>query len=98
MDNAVKYCQQTPDIAIRTLTDKRWFILEVSDNGIGMKREEVKMIFDKFYRVPTGNQHDVKGFGLGLYYVKLIIEEHGGQIFVKSTPGKGSTFTLRLPY
>ncbi len=97
MDNAVKYCKEKPNIAIKTMTDKRWFILEVNDNGIGMKREEVKMIFDKFYRVPTGNQHDVKGFGLGLYYVKLIIEEHGGQIFVKSSPGKGSTFTLRLP-
>lgn len=97
MDNAVKYCHETPNIAIKTSTDKRWFILEVMDNGIGMKREEIKMIFDKFYRVPTGNQHDVKGFGLGLYYVKLIIEEHGGQIFVKSTPGKGSTFTVRLP-
>lgn len=97
MDNAVKYCQQTPHVTIKTSTDKRWFTLEVTDNGIGMKREDVKMIFDKFYRVPTGNQHDVKGFGLGLYYVKLIIEEHGGQIFVKSAQGKGSTFTVRLP-
>lgn len=97
MDNAVKYCDKTPEITLKTLSDKRWFTLEISDNGIGIRREDVKMIFDKFYRVPTGNRHDVKGFGLGLYYVKLIIEEHGGQILVKSTVGKGTTFTVRLP-
>ncbi len=97
MDNAVKYCEKTPEIVIKTSTDKRWFVLEVTDNGIGMRRDDIKMIFDKFYRVPTGNRHDVKGFGLGLYYVKLIIQEHGGQIFVKSAIGKGTTFTVRLP-
>lgn len=97
MDNAVKYCDKTPEITLKTLSDKRWFTLEISDNGIGIRREDIKMIFDKFYRVPTGNRHDVKGFGLGLYYVKLIIEEHGGQILVKSAVGKGTTFTVRLP-
>ncbi len=97
MDNAVKYCDQAPDITIKTQSDKRWFLLEISDNGIGIKREDIKMIFDKFYRVPTGNRHDVKGFGLGLYYVKLIIEEHGGQINVKSIAGKGTTFSIKLP-
>ncbi|PHR16665.1 MAG: hypothetical protein COA38_21655 [Fluviicola sp.] len=97
MDNAVKYCDNTPEIKLKTHSDKRWFVLEISDNGIGIRREDVKMIFDKFYRVPTGNRHDVKGFGLGLYYVKLIIEEHGGQVLVKSTVGKGTSFTVRLP-
>lgn len=97
MDNAVKYCNKAVEVQIKTSIDKRWFVLELSDNGIGMRREDIKMIFDKFYRVPTGNRHDVKGFGLGLYYVKLIIEEHGGQIFVKSAVGKGTTFTVRLP-
>ena len=97
MDNAVKYCDNVPDIKLKTHSDRRWFVLDITDNGIGMRREDVKMIFDKFYRVPTGNRHDVKGFGLGLYYVKLIIEEHGGQIYVKSTVGKGTTFTVRIP-
>lgn len=97
LDNAVKYCEHTPMITIRTGNFHNGFQLSVSDNGIGMKREDVKLIFDKFYRVPTGNLHNVKGFGLGLYYVKLIVEEHGGKIHVKSSPGKGSTFHLWFP-
>jgi len=97
LDNAVKYCDKIPDVVLRTREDKKGLIFEISDNGIGIKREDQKMIFDKFYRVPTGNLHNVKGFGLGLYYVKLIIDEHGGKLDVKSTPGKGTTFTLWLP-
>lgn len=97
LDNAVKYCAQEPDIKIKTWNEKRMFAFEIEDNGIGIKREDIKMIFDKFYRVPTGNLHDVKGFGLGLYYVKLIIEEHGGTINVRSVPGKGTAFTIKLP-
>ena len=72
-------------------------MLEISDNGIGIKRESLKMIFDKFYRVPTGNLHDVKGFGLGLYYVKMIIEQHNGSIAVKSSVGKGTDFIVKIP-
>lgn len=97
LDNAVKYCNQVPQIVVRTWNDASSFNLSISDNGIGMKREDIKLIFDKFYRVPTGNLHDVKGFGLGLYYVKLIVEEHGGTIQVKSQIGKGTTFTIKLP-
>ncbi|AEA42824.1 sensor histidine kinase [Fluviicola taffensis] len=97
LDNAVKYCNQIPQIVVRTWNDSNGFNLSISDNGIGMKREDIKLIFDKFYRVPTGNLHDVKGFGLGLYYVKLIVEEHGGTIQVKSQIGKGTTFTIKLP-
>lgn len=97
MDNAVKYCQTMPEIYIRSRNEKNGFVMEVSDNGIGIRKEDTKMIFDKFYRVPTGNVHNVKGFGLGLYYVKLIIEQHGGTINVKSAIGKGTTFHIWLP-
>lgn len=97
VDNAIKYCKEAPNVRITTNRDKKFFTVEVSDNGIGIKRDNLKMIFDKFYRVPTGNLHDVKGFGLGLYYVKMIIEEHEGSITAKSTIGKGTTFTIKLP-
>lgn len=97
LDNAVKYCTESPHIKIQTSTNKNKFIFSVTDTGKGISKENCKYIFDKFYRVPTGNLHDVKGFGLGLYYVKTILEELGGTIHVKSTLGKGSTFTVTLP-
>ncbi len=98
LDNAVKYCEQTPEIRIHTSNTSEGLQLTIEDNGIGIRREDQRMIFDKFYRVPTGNLHNVKGFGLGLYYVKLIVEEHGGKIQLKSSPGKGSTFSLWFPF
>ncbi len=98
IDNAVKYCETEPDIYVKTFNDKKGIAISFVDNGIGMKREDIKMIFDKFYRVPTGNLHNVKGFGLGLYYVKLIIDEHKGSIDVKSAVGKGTTFRIWLPF
>jgi len=98
LDNAVKYCTGEPDIVVNTFNDNKGITIEFIDNGIGMKREDIKMIFDKFYRVPTGNVHNVKGFGLGLYYVKLIIDEHNGSIDVKSSLGKGTSFKIWLPY
>jgi two-component system phosphate regulon sensor histidine kinase PhoR len=97
LDNAVKYCITTPQIVLNTRNDKNQLIIEISDNGIGMKREDLKQIFEKFYRVPTGNIHNVKGFGLGLYYVKLIIDAHDGKIEVKSAVNKGTTFNIYLP-
>ena len=97
LDNAAKYCEHTPQINITTRNERNKLLLSIEDNGIGIKRENIKMIFDKFYRVPTGNLHNVKGFGLGLYYVKLIIDAHRGQIEVKSTFGKGTTFLISLP-
>ena len=97
MDNAVKYSEGDIQILIKTKVSSPYLVIEFSDKGIGISKEHQKAIFDKFYRVPTGNVHNVKGFGLGLYYVKLIIEGHKGKIFVKSTKGEGTTFTLKLP-
>ncbi|HNP18424.1 MAG TPA: HAMP domain-containing sensor histidine kinase [Fulvivirga sp.] len=96
LDNAVKYCEQEPQIDIRTYNDKRHIWVEISDNGIGITPENQKKIFDKFYRVPTGNVHDVKGFGLGLSYVLQVIKAHKGVIKVESKPGQGSTFKFCL--
>jgi len=97
IDNAIKYCTETPNIKIRTKNENKFLRIDIEDNGIGIKREDLDQIFEKFFRVHTGNRHDVKGFGLGLYYVKLILEAHKGSVEVKSTLGKGTTFTLRIP-
>ncbi|MFM7644043.1 MAG: sensor histidine kinase [Sphingomonadales bacterium] len=97
VDNAVKYCKNAPQIDITLKAEKDGYRIDIQDNGIGIKKEDLRLIFDKFYRVPTGNVHDVKGFGLGLYYVKLIIEAHQGKIDAKSTFEKGTTFSIWLP-
>ena len=98
LDNAVKYCTTKPVISITTKNERNHLVIEIKDNGIGIRKEDLKMIFNKFYRVSTGNIHDIKGFGLGLFYVKLIINEHNGSIDVKSKLGEGSTFTIKLPF
>ena len=100
MDNAVKYrkSEEPLDIYLRTWNDEhKHLCLSIRDTGMGIKKENVKKIFDKFYRVHTGNKHDVKGFGLGLAYVKKVIDLHQGNIKVESEVGKGTKFTIILP-
>ena len=99
LDNAVKYRKpDSPiDIFIKTWNDGDHLYLSIRDTGIGIKKENLKKVFEKFYRVPRGNVHDVKGFGLGLAYVKNIVALHQGEIRVDSELGKGTTFTIKLP-
>jgi two-component system phosphate regulon sensor histidine kinase PhoR len=97
IDNAIKYCKEIPRIQILTFNNTNGISIEVVDNGIGIRPENHKKIFQKFYRVPTGNVHDVKGFGLGLSYTKTIVEAHGGQISLESNSEKGSSFKIFIP-
>lgn len=98
LDNAIKYSPQNPEIKIRLQEVSGGIKIAVEDKGLGISKEDKKYIFDKFYRIPTGNIHDIKGFGLGLSYVKAIITAHAGYIDLKSELGKGSTFTIFFPY
>lgn len=94
VDNAIKYSPKAPDIEICLKRENKKLLLSVKDHGIGIKKEHLSKIFDKLYRVPTGNIHNVKGFGLGLSYVKAIAESHGWNVVVRSKYGEGSEFTL----
>lgn len=97
IDNAIKYSPEAPQISVRLMAGVSNFEVLVRDRGIGMNEETVAQVFDRFFRATKGNIHDVKGHGLGLSFVKEIIEKHDGQIDVESAPGKGSTFIVTLP-
>jgi two-component system phosphate regulon sensor histidine kinase PhoR len=98
LDNALKYTEDTPKLEITTENVNNGIEISVTDNGIGISRESQKHIFDQFYRVHTGNIHNVKGFGIGLSYVKCVVDEHQGKIRIKSDVGKGTTFYIYLPF
>jgi signal transduction histidine kinase len=98
LDNALKYTEIKPDLKITTANVKNGVEFTVSDNGIGISREDQKRIFEQFFRVHTGNIHNVKGFGIGLSYVKKIVDAHHGSIKIKSDLGRGTTFTVFLPF
>ncbi len=98
IDNSIKYSKNNPKIKIQTNNSSGNIIIAISDNGIGIKKQYHKKVFKKFFRVPTGDIHNVKGFGLGLTYIKNIIELHGGNIEIQSHLGKGTKFTISLPY
>jgi two-component system phosphate regulon sensor histidine kinase PhoR len=97
LDNAIKYSYEKPQIKISTSNTDNQLSVKISDKGMGIPKDHLNKIFDKFYRVPKGNLHDVKGFGLGLSYVKNMVELHHGTIEVSSKPGEGSEFTVMLP-
>ena len=97
LDNALKYSKKEPILEIGTKNQGDSIIISVTDHGIGIGDENLKKVFDRLYRVPSGNIHNVKGFGLGLSYVKIITERHGGNVSVESSLGKGSTFYLEIP-
>jgi two-component system phosphate regulon sensor histidine kinase PhoR len=98
IDNAVKYTEQEPRIRIGTANNDEGVTISVQDNGIGISASEQRKIFDRLYRVPTGNIHNTKGFGLGLSYVRTVVERHGGRIHLESAPGRGSTFHIFIPF
>jgi two-component system phosphate regulon sensor histidine kinase PhoR len=94
LDNAIKYCDTRPEILLRIVEKKDWISVSIRDNGRGMDRKTLRQVFERFFRATQGNIHNVKGFGLGLSYVKAVMNAMNGNIEVTSEEGKGSTFTL----
>jgi two-component system phosphate regulon sensor histidine kinase PhoR len=98
LDNALKYSIKDPEILIHIIDHSQYLEIRVTDNGIGIAKEYKRKIFEKFFRVPSGNRHDIKGYGLGLSYVSHILQRHTGFIEVESELDKGSTFSVKLPF
>lgn len=98
IDNAIKYSKDKPELKISTANRDGKLIVAVADRGIGIERKYLDKVFEKYFRIPTGDLHNVKGFGLGLAYIKKIVELHGGNITLQSEKGRGTTFTIILPY
>jgi signal transduction histidine kinase len=97
VDNALKYSKEDPIVVVSTKNQDGKLLIQVRDNGIGIEKDDQKRVFDQFYRVHTGNLHNVKGFGLGLSYVKKIVDEHDGDIWIESEQGKGTVFNILMP-
>ena len=97
LDNANKYSSETPRILVSTHNVGEALAIRITDNGIGIRAEDLPKVFDKYYRVPTGNVHNVKGFGLGLSYVKLLVTAMGGKVDISSRYGEGTTAELKIP-
>lgn len=97
IDNAIKYSHKSIAIDIKAYKEVEYYVIEIKDNGIGIPPDKQKYLFEKFYRVPQGNKHNAKGYGIGLFYVKTVVEKHGGTISVKSIVDKGSVFTIKIP-
>jgi two-component system phosphate regulon sensor histidine kinase PhoR len=98
IDNAIKYSIEKPEITIQTSNTQNYLVIKISDKGIGIEKEYQEKVFDKFFRKPNNNLHNVKGFGLGLAYIKTIIELHRGEIKLESEKQVGTTFTITIPY
>jgi two-component system phosphate regulon sensor histidine kinase PhoR len=97
LENAIKYASGAPHITVGVREEGKWAVLQITDQGIGISKEDQRRIFDKFFRVHTGNVHTIKGYGLGLSYTRAVIERCGGEINVNSELSKGTTFTIKLP-
>jgi two-component system phosphate regulon sensor histidine kinase PhoR len=97
LDNANKYSPESPSITVRTRNAAQGLLIEVEDNGVGLREEDQKRVFEKYFRVPSGDRHDVKGFGLGLSYVDLMMKAHGGRVILDSQFGRGTLVKLVFP-